>query len=226
MNPTMTRYHLPAGTYIANETGNCGGLGYYDDGTVGGLGMQAKYTGLSTGGTTTLSANYTVGYFPLLHSSYASEGNTLEYLENGTTVATYRIESECENKYTTYDCDFINRDGRWQRLVFFKNSTKNFAMQGQEYHFKSGDIDYDTSAGRKRLLNINATETIECNTGWVEESYDELIKDLMLSERILLDNEPVLLDTKSTKLQTSIFDKTINYTLKFRYAHNALNYNT
>ena len=85
-----------------------------------------KYTGLTTGGTTTLSANYVVGYFPMLHPSYASEGNTAEYLENGTTIKTYTIEAKCEPKYTPIDCDFINRYGFWQRITFFKNNTKQF----------------------------------------------------------------------------------------------------
>ena len=225
-NPAQVRYMLPTGTYQVSDTGNSGGIGYYDDGTVGGTGIQAKYTGLTSGGTTTLSANYTVGYFPLVHPTYLSEGNTLEYIENGTTIATYTIESVCESKYTTIDCDFINRDGFWQRLVFFKNSMNEFAVQGKEYHYKSGTTNYTVTDARKRMLNINGKEMVTCNTGWVEESYDELIKDLMLSERILIDNVPVLLETKSIKLQTALFDKTINYTLKFRYAHNQLQYVT
>ena len=225
MNPTQTRYRTPTGiTYYGNETGNCGGLAYYDDGTVAGTGIQAKYTGLSTGGTTTVNANYTVGYFPMLHPTYKTEGNTLEYIENGSTIATYRVEAICEPKYTVINCDYVNRHGMWDRIIFFKNSQREFSSKGSEYHFKSGSVNYSTTDARKRHLNINGSEMVTCNTGWVEENFDEKIKDLLLSERILLDNVPVLLKTQNVKLQTSITDKMINYNVKFEYAHNQLQY--
>lgn len=225
MNPAQTRYRLTDGiTYYGNETGNCGGLGYYDDGTVGGTGIQAKYTGLSTGGTTTINANYTVGYFPLLHPNYKTEGNTLEYIENGSTIVSYRVESICEPKYTVINCDYVNRQGFWDRIIFFKNSQREFSSKGSEYHFKSGSVNYTTTDARKRMLNINGSEMVTCNTGWVEEDFDEKIKDLMLSERILIDNVPVLLRSSNIGLQTSITDKTINYNVKFEYAHNQLQY--
>ena len=45
----------------------------------------------------------------------------------------------------------------------------------------------------------------------------------MLSDRILLDGEPVKCDTKSLDIQTHLDDRTINYNLKFSYANDFMN---
>ena len=63
------------------------------------------------------------------------------------------------------------------------------------------------------------------NTGWVPEAYKETIQELMLSEKILIDDEPVIMETKTIKKQQNINDKNINYNLTFRYANPILNYN-
>ena len=47
----------------------------------------------------------------------------------------------------------------------------------------------------------------------------------MLSEKILIDDEPVIMETKTIKKQQNINDKNINYNLTFRYANPILNYN-
>ena len=98
-------------------------------------------------------------------------------------------------------------------------------MTNTEYNLMSGNIDYDVTENRRKVFNANAEERITRNTGWVFESYKEVIKELMLSETIRLDNKPVILQTKSTKLHKGINDNNINYTLEFKYAYHALNYN-
>ena len=67
-----------------------------------------------------------------------------------------------------------------------------------------------------------AKQTIKINTGWVDEYYNELIKDLLTSETILLDNKPVKLKTMTTDLKTSLQDKMINYQIDFEYNYNQI----
>ncbi len=66
-------------------------------------------------------------------------------------------------------------------------------------------------------------KTIKVNTDWVKEDYKELLKQLMASERILINSLPVKLNTKSTELFKSINTKTINYQLEFEFAFNGIN---
>ncbi len=68
-------------------------------------------------------------------------------------------------------------------------------------------------------------DKISVNTGWVFESYSEVMKQLLLSEKILLDDKPVNVDTKSLELQKNINNRNINYNLSFKYSNPTLNYN-
>jgi hypothetical protein len=57
----------------------------------------------------------------------------------------------------------------------------------------------------------------------VREDFKEIVKQLMLSERILLNSLPVKLNTQSTELFQNINTKMINYQMEFEFAYNAIN---
>jgi len=220
-NPSPFTSFLTEGTYQVSDTGNSGGIYYFNDGTNT---WTATYTGLVSG-TTAVTLTHTVGYIPYVHSSYTSQGNTLVIDDGaGGNSASYRFEVVCEPRYTVIDCDFVNRFGHWQRLVFFKASQVNMEMTNTEYYLMPDTVNYSLTENRKQVFNVNAIESIKCNTGWVDEGYSEVMKELMLSEKVLLDGVPVKLRTKSTKLYKHINDKLINYEVEFEYSHEMLNY--
>jgi hypothetical protein len=82
---------------------------------------------------------------------------------------------------------------------------------------------YDTFIGSNKNFNFNGTQSITCNTGWVDENYFELIQDLLVSPTILLDNIPVICKTQSSDFKTRLKDKNINYTINFDYNFNLIN---
>jgi len=84
-------------------------------------------------------------------------------------------------------------------------------------------INYNTSKGQVKSFNINGTQTVKLNTGFVDENYSELITDLLLSETVLLDAKPVTVKTQGSDLKTSLKDKLINYEIEFEYAYNLIN---
>jgi hypothetical protein len=97
-------------------------------------------------------------------------------------------------------------------------------MENTEYNLMQQVFpNYLTNEGQRKTFNTNAKEQIKVNTDWVEESYSEVIKQLMLSERILLDKTPVKINTKSTELFKSINTHMINYQLDFEYAYDTIN---
>jgi hypothetical protein len=65
------------------------------------------------------------------------------------------------------------------------------------------------------------------NTGFIDEQYNEVIKQLMLSEQVWIDNGtnvlPVSLNSNSLSFKTSVNDKLIDYTLEFEYAFDKIN---
>lgn len=133
---------------------------------------------------------------------------------------TYPIE-EC--KYTTVRCSFINRYGGWKDIIFFKQQTNSIAVKGTDYKLMPSAINYNTSKGQVKSFNINGTQTIKLNTGFVDENYSELITDLLLSETVLLDAKPVTVKTQGSDLKTSLKDRLINYEIEFEYAYNLIN---
>lgn len=133
---------------------------------------------------------------------------------------TYPTE-EC--RYTPVLCDFINSYGGWQTITFFKAQSNSISVKGTDYKLTQQNINYNVSKGQFKKMNINGTQTVKLNTGFVDENYSELINDLMLSETVLLDGKPVTLKTQSTELKTVLRDKLINYEVEFEYAYNLLN---
>lgn len=221
-NPQQGDEFLTDGTYYVNSTGGCGGVYYHDDQAVT---WEAKYTGTISGGTTTITLANEVGYVPYVHNNYLNEGNTLVILRNSVVQNTYVFELIDECKYTPIDCDFVNKHGGWQRIVFFKASSSSIDMMNTEYNLMPQSTTYDVKDNVRQVFNVNAMEKVSCNTGWVPEAYSDVMTQLLMSEKILLDDVPVILDTKSLQLQKSINDKTINYKIDFRYSAPKLNYN-
>ena len=84
-------------------------------------------------------------------------------------------------------------------------------------------ISYNVNKNTVKTFNINGRDTIKLNTGWVDESYSEVIKQLMLSETIRLNGVPVNITSKSTPLKKGINDKNINYEIGFMYAFDTIN---
>jgi len=128
-----------------------------------------------------------------------------------------------ECKYTPVECTFINRYGGWEFLTFFKQQTNTVSVKGTDYKLMPSAVNYNTSKGQVKSFNINGTQTVKLNTGFVDENYSELITDLLLSETILLDGKPVTVKTQGSDLKTSLKDRLINYEIDFEYAYNLIN---
>jgi hypothetical protein len=221
-NPTLSPIHLSPidSYYYLDGTGNTGHI------TIEGTsGYSIKYTNLVTGAIQTGSlATSNVNDWAKVWPTYLSAGNLVEIITGGSTVwsATFRPKDEC--KYTPIRCDFVNKFGAWQTEWFFKASNKSISVENTEYNLMPATYpSYDVLEGQRKIFNSNAKEQIKVNTDWVNESYSETIRQLMLSERILLDKSPVKINTKSTELFKSINTHMINYQLDFEYAYDTIN---
>jgi hypothetical protein len=221
-NPNLFIAHLsPIDSYYYNDgTGNTGHI------TIeGASGYSIKYTNLVTGAVQTGSlATSNVNDWAKVYPTYLSAGNLVEIITGGSTVwsATFRPKEEC--KYTPIRCDFVNKYGAWQTEWFFKASNNSISVENTEYNLMPATYPaYDVQEGQRKVFNTNAKEQIKVNTDWVNESFSETIRQLMLSERILLDKSPVKINTKSTELFKSINTHMINYQLDFEYAYDTIN---
>lgn len=152
-------------------------------------------------------------------------GNRLRIINDATAsiIATYRVIPICEPKYTPVLCSFINAKGGWQFLTFFKAQTNNINVKGSTYKMMPSALDYNIAQPQTKSFNINGTQSVKLNTGWVDENYSDIITQLLLSETVLLDGKPVDVKSQSSTLKTSLKDKMINYEIDFDYAFGLIN---
>jgi hypothetical protein len=194
-----------------------------------GTSWTAVYTDLVTAGTSTINLTNDSLVRPTAvyksgGTNYYPNGNKLE-IKNGSSVvqATFYFKPIEECKYTPVVIDFVNKYGHWQRTFMFKASRENVEVNNTEYYLMQ-DIDYDTSNGQFQVFNANGKEYISCNTGWVDEDYNEnTLKQLLLSEKVLVNAKPAKIRTKSIAFNKHINDKLINYSIEFDYSNYVIN---
>jgi hypothetical protein len=147
----------------------------------------------------------------------------IKIVSNSIVLYTYNTKLIEECKYTPIVCSFINRQGGWQFLTFFKSTTNSINVTSTSFKLSPEAVNYNIYKGQSKAFNINGNQSIKLNTGFVDENYSELITDLLLSESILLDNKPVKIKTQSTELKNSLKDKLINYEIEFEYNYDLIN---
>ena len=89
------------------------------------------------------------------------------------------------------------------------------------------DPTYSKEKHQIRQFHVTGKENMQVNTGFIDESFNEVIKQLMLSEQTWVydgvDVKPITLNTKSLQYKTSVNDSLIQYSLEFEYSFNKIN---
>ena len=144
-------------------------------------------------------------------------------------------------KVKTFDCSkyepirvtFVNKYGALQDLYFTRRSNESINIESSDYKasvLDFGNFSYDTSEHQMRTLNLMGKESITLNTDYIDESCNEHIKQLMLSEQVwmtrLTDEEkivPLKVKTQSLQMKKRVNDKLIQYTMEFDVAADKIN---
>ena len=143
--------------------------------------------------------------------------------KDGTTLDTRRFYPTCEAKYTPAHMQFVNKNGVWESVTFFKRSEEEVSTSGEQYRKSIGSsssagFTYSTTNPLYQRYNVNGRKRFTLNTGWVGEDYNAIMEQMMISERVMLDDVPVNVSTQSLTLQKSVNDKTINYIVQVEEA--------
>jgi hypothetical protein len=157
---------------------------------------------------------------------------------NGTdgTVDLVTVTNVEECKYEPYKITFVNKFGALQDLWFYKRANLSTEVENEQYRASvvSGSVtsgvlsvDYSTSVHQYKNIYSSGKELLELNSGFYPESYNEVFKQLMLSEEtwINYDNKtlPVNIKTSSIKYKTQLDDKLINYNIEVDFAFDKIN---
>lgn len=151
--------------------------------------------------------------------------NSIRYvIDDGTNDLVEGFTEKLEEcKYSPMTCTFVNKNGGWQYLTFFKAQSNTINVKGSEYNLLQSSLNYDYRVGQKKSFNINGSQSVKLNTGFVDENYNELIKQLLLSDTVLINNNPVTVKTQTLTYKTHLKDKNINFEIEFDYSNNLLN---
>jgi len=172
-----------------------------------------------------LSSSLSLGwyYVPRCYNSEFTKEYTVEVLNSSNVMqATWTFKPVEECLYTPVKVDFINKYGAFQREFFFKASNDNIEVTNKDYNLMQ-PYNYSLTGGQRTTYNQNGIQSIKVNSGWVEEDFKDNLKQLMLSEKVLVDEKPAILKTKSIELNKSINTKQINYSLEFEFAYDLIN---
>ena len=186
---------------------------------------------LLNGSLTQIDTYNTAGVYDLyrVFPTWYGAGNLMQIYDDTNVLqweATFIPKVEC--RYTPMTIDFINKFGGWQREFFFKASQEILDVNSTTYNLMMSDIlPMTLSEGQRAVFNNNGTRKYVMNTGWVDESYGETMQELLLSERVIWqDNNkrvPVKVNTKSINKQKNINNKTINYSIEIELAFDVIN---
>ena len=140
------------------------------------------------------------------------------------TIASVRYYLVCEPKYTPYQIAFINRFGVADFITFFKRSDERGTFTQDSYQksiYNDGFTTPSLEVGKYNSFNVNSRNSLTLNTGFVDQDYDETIKDILMSEYVaILEGSTwvsVVPDRGSIEYQKHVNQKLINYTLTFTY---------
>lgn len=138
-------------------------------------------------------------------------------------ITATNVEETCEPILEPQLVQFINRYGGLDFIWFFKMRTDSITTESKEYKLLQPNLNYDTTIGQNAKYNFNGKQSVRMNTGFVNENYNELIQDLILSEKVWINSIPAIVKSTGTEFKTQIRNKNINYEIEFEYAFDLIN---
>lgn len=150
---------------------------------------------------------------------------------NGTETIKVITLDEC--KYEPKKVTFINKFGALQDMFFFKKSVEKMNVKKESY--KSNIINssntYSISSHVNREFNVVGSESISLSSGFLSEEYNEVFKQLMLSEKVWVANVndtnvkvlPLNVKTSNITYKTSLNDRLVEYTIDFDNSFDTIN---
>jgi hypothetical protein len=144
------------------------------------------------------------------------------------------LEKVCEPRYIPLSIIFYNKYGALQNLWFFKKSMTDINIKSDT--FKNNMIDFDNNGGsptyaltkhQEKKFVANGKESITINSGFYDESFNEVVRQMLLSEQVWIydgtSTLPINLKSNTLQYKKSVNDKLISYTISFEYAFDKIN---
>lgn len=178
-----------------------------------------------------------IQYLIIIGTQDLVDNSTLTLSSNNSSYSTNTVitlTKVCEPKYTPLSIIFYNKYGALQNMWFFKKSTTDINITSEK--FKNNMIDFDNSGGtpsyaltkhQEKKFVANGKESITINSGFYDESFNEVVRQMLLSEQVWIydgsSTLPINLKSNTLQFKKSVNDKLISYTISFEYAFDKIN---
>ena len=151
-----------------------------------------------------------------------------------STNTVIKLEKVCEPKFIPLSIIFYNKYGALQNMWFFKKSMTDINIKSET--FKNNMVDFDNNGGQpsyaltkhqEKKFIANGKESITINSGFYDESFNEVVRQMLLSEQVWIydgsSTLPINLKSNTLQFKKSVNDKLISYTISFNYAFDKIN---
>jgi len=162
-----------------------------------------------------------------------SEADEVRISNNTGSLEIIKIKTLQECKYEPKKFTFVNKFGALQDIYFFKKQVNKMDVSKESYNANtlSNTYTYDRSTHTKRDFNIKGKESFTFSSGYLSEEYNEVFKQMMLSEKVWITNItdteeqvlPINVKTSNITYKTSLNDRLVEYTIEFENSYNVLN---
>jgi len=174
--------------------------------------------------------NPLAGGFPL---SITGLNNYTVQLTGGGTNAkqVFNVNVTCKPKWNGYFVKYKNKYGCFDYLSMMNKSIDVFQTEQRIYSpqlgsFNAASLTYDKTEAKLQRYIVDSDETIIMNTDFLDEGWNELLKQLLVSDELYyldkVDGEwrPLTIVTNSIEFKTGVNDKLIQYTIQFSKGQN------
>jgi hypothetical protein len=177
--------------------------------------------------TTTITSS-ALSTAQIQYVSFTGTINRVVVTDNVAAVTNLVVCNIEECKHQPYKITFVNKFGALQDLWFFKRSNSSITVTDERYKANiMSNGGYDIFKHQSRILTKSGTEKITLNSGFVDEQFNEVFRQLLLSEKVWLgiggQTLPVNITSNSLDFKTQLNDKLINYTIELAYAFDKIN---
>lgn len=149
----------------------------------------------------------------------------------GTTLlgSPIKFDVVCEKKYPNIRIKWKNRFGQFDYHNFNLVSREGFStniktFQRQIGTWSSPTLSYNNYDSATQNYSTDSKQTISVNSDYIPESYNEILKQLLVSDEIYWiynedngDLRPITIKTNSIQFKTNVVDKLIQYSFDFEY---------
>ena len=178
----------------------------------------------------TFEDNYCIQSFLNTYSIGAVDKITVSD-SNGIETIKVNVIEEC--KYEPKKVTFINKFGALQDMYFFKKAVENLTIKKESYksNITLNYGGYNSTTHVNRDFNVIGNESISLSSGYLSEEYNEVFKQLLLSEKVWITNIletgeqvlPINVKTSELTYKTSLNNKLVEYTIGFDNSFDVIN---